>query len=161
MRKSSRPIHQRSPQAFHRSPARHASEDETSATVFLRHIGKSLAITLLAASLLMISASLAAYFLPDPAIAIPPLALLAAALTAMIGGFSAARIHQHAALLCGLANGSLFMLGMILVSLFLRPYASGYGALEACLLHVGFLLCSVVGAYLGIRKSAPRKKRKY
>ncbi len=161
MRKFSQPISPAPSRTAHRAPARHPTSDEAPTALFLRHIGKSLAITLLAAAVLLLATSLAADFLPDPAVAIPPMALLAAALTAMIGGFSAARIHGHAALLCGLTNGTLFMAGMILVSLFLHPYASGYGALESCLLHVGFPLCSVVGAYLGVRRPTARKKRKY
>ena len=161
MRKSNRSLSPALSRTMQHSPTRRTSEDEASAAVFFGHIAKSLAITLLAAAVLMLSASLAAYFLPDPGKAILPMALLAAALTAMIGGFAAMRIHGHAALLCGLVNGSLFMAGMILTSLFLRPYAAGYSALQSCLLHVGFLLCSVVGAYLGIRKNEPRKKRKY
>lgn len=161
MRKFSQPRSSAPSRTLQRAPTRHQTSDEAPTVVFIRHIGKSLAITLLVAAVLLLSASLAAYFLPDPAVAIPPMALLAAALTAMIGGFSAARIHGHAALLCGLTNGTLFMAGMILISLFLHPYASGYGALEACLLHIGFPLCSVVGAYLGIRKPTSPKKRKY
>lgn len=157
MRNSSRPL-TRTPTVRHRAARRAQTEDDASSALFFRHIGKSFAITLLTAAALLLAASLLAYFLPDPAAYVTPLALTAAALTALIGGFCAARIHGRSALLCGLCNGMLFMGGMILVSLLLRRHAMGYGALESCLLHVGFLLCSVLGGFLGLKKAQPRRK---
>ena len=156
MRHSARPNHHK---PLHRPQNRTQSEDDASASVFLRHIGKSLAVSILSGATLMLAFSLLAYFLPNPNVAIKPLALTAAALTALIGGFASVRIHGHAALLCGLCNGTLLMGGMILASLFLGAHASGYNALQSCLLHVAFLLFSVLGSYLGLKR--PSIKRKY
>jgi putative membrane protein (TIGR04086 family) len=144
---------------MHNPPSRTQGEDDSSASTFFRHVAKSLAVSLLAGAGLVFAFSLLVYFLPDPNTAIKPLALTAAALTALIGGFAAVRIHGHAALLCGLCNGMLLMGGMILASLFLGAHASGYTALQSCLLHVAFLLLSVLGSYLGLKK--PSLKRKY
>ena len=119
---------------------------------FVRHVGKSLLLSAAVTLTLALIASLAAYFSPDPDSLTRPLGIACAALTAFFGGVIAVRIHGHSALLCGLCNGSALMLFMILASLFFRPYASAYAAWLSCLLHVGFLLLSVAGAFLGMKK---------
>ena len=124
------------------------------------HIGKSLLITVLSGGLLTLVCSLAAYFYADPDQLILPLALAACGLSAMIGGFAAVRLHGHGALLCGSLNGLAATALMILVSLFLKPYAFGYSAAVSCILHVAFLALSIAGAYLGLRRPQKRKKRK-
>ena len=124
-----------------------------------KHLLKSLGITLLTALVLLLLASLAAYFSPDPAKMVQPLALLSSLLTALVGGFAAVRIHGHSALLCGLCNGMLFLALMLPTSLFFTPFASGYSALISCLLHVAFLLLSMLGGYLGLKKGKPKKKK--
>ena len=147
-------------QAAIRHPKKTTHTEEDSPALWVRHIGKSLLITLLAAVLLTVSLSLVAYFYSDPDRLIRPLGLFASGLTALIGGFAATRIHGHAALLCGLFNGSCTMALMILLSLFLGGHAAGYSVGISLLLHVGFLALSVLGAYLGLRKK-PKKTRKF
>lgn len=128
---------------------------------FFRHMGKSLWITLLAGALILLLFSLVAYFYKDPDQIIRPLALVASALTALVGGFAAVRIHGHAALVCGLFNGCLTMAVMIFASLFFKPYASGYSAGIALLFHTLFLFLSIAGAYAGLKRGErPRKKRR-
>lgn len=120
-------------------------------------LGKSLLITLGIGILLTLIASLIAYFSPDPNALIRPLGICAAALTALFGGFAAVRIHGHEALLCGILNGSVFMGLMILVSLFFKAEASGYAAWLSCLLHAGFVLLSIAGAYLGLKRKTRKR----
>ena len=109
--------------------------------------------------LLIVIASLAAYFSPNPNTLIAPLAIAAAGLTAFIGGVIAVRIHGGGALVCGLLNGSVFMTLMMLLSLCFARYASGYSAGISCLLHAGFVLLSVAGGYVGIRKKKVGKRK--
>ena len=134
--------------------------EDDSPALLAKHIGKSLLVTLAAAMLLNLVFSLIAYFYSDPDRLIRPLALAAAGLSALIGGFASLRIHGHAALLCGLLNGSAAMALMILASLFFTDYGTGYSAGISILLHAGFLLLSVAGAYMGLHKK-PKKKKKY
>ena len=140
-----------------RQISRKQPEDDSPA-LLARHMAKSLLITIAAGMILLLAASLCAYFFPDPDQLILPLGLAASLLTALIGGFCAVRIHGHSALVCGLCNGSLFTLLMILVSLFFKAYSAGYSATVSCLLHAAFLLLSVAGAFLGLRK-APKKRK--
>ena len=134
---------------------------ESTPAIFFKHMGKSLLITLLSGVSLILLFSLAAYFYTDPDQLIGPLALVASALTALIGGFAAVRIHGHAALFCGLCNGCAAMAVMSLTSLFLKPYASGYSAGIALLFHAIFLLLSVAGAYVGLQRMGQNRKKRH
>ncbi|MBQ9784036.1 MAG: TIGR04086 family membrane protein [Clostridia bacterium] len=125
-----------------------------------RHILKSLAVTCGAGLLLILSLSLALYFSPNPSPLVQPVGLIAAALTALIGGFAAARIHGQSALLCGLINGIGLLAIMLLLSLFFAKHTSAYSALVSCLLHACVPVLSVAGAYLGLRRTPKKKKRK-
>lgn len=126
--------------------------------IWIRHMGKSLLFTLGIGAALLILLSLGIYFCADPSRYVAPLGLTAAGLTALIGGFLAVRIHGHSALLCGLFNGGLLTLVTLLISLFMKPNASGYSTGIICLLHTLAILLSVAGAYAGLK--APKKKRK-
>lgn len=131
--------------------------EEDSPALWAKHLFKSLLITALAALLLTVGSALIAYFSADPAALVRPLGLITAALTAVIGGFAAVRIHRRAALFCGLLNGSLATALMILVSLFFTGHSSGYSAGISALLHTAFILFSVMGSFLGLPKEGKRK----
>ena len=132
----------------------------TSFSSFLKRMLKSLLFTLLCGLLLILIFSLGVYFYPDPDTLIPPLALLASALTALLGGIFSIRIHGQGILLSGLCNGCATTAALMLLSLFFTKHASGYSAGIALLLHAAFLLLSVLGAYLGMRRAAPKKWKK-
>ena len=140
--------------------ARRKASDEHSPTLVLQGLGKSLLITVAIGAALTLTASLVAYFYVDPDLLIRPLALLASALTALLGGFTAAKINRESALLCGFLNGGAFTCLAILLSLFFKAYASGYAAWISAILHAAFLLLSVLGACLG-QKKAPKKRRRH
>jgi putative membrane protein (TIGR04086 family) len=139
-------------------PMRREPIADASPALLPKHLLKSFAMTLGVGLLLIVSASLIAYFMPDPNALIMPLGLAAAGLTAFLGGVIAVRIHGGGALLSGLLNGYLLMIVMLLLSLCFVRNSSGYTAGVSCLLHAGFLLLSVAGAYLGNRRKT-RKKR--
>lgn len=139
--------------------AQHGTASADSPARFFRDIGKSALWSLLTGLLLLLIFSLVAYFTPDPNRWILPLGILAAALTALLGGVYAIRLHGHAAFLCGLSVGCVLFAVMLLASLFLIPLASGYPAWVSCLLHVGFLVLSVAGAVIGKKKPKRRKTK--
>ena len=139
--------------------AKRAENEENSPVLMGKHLLKSVSITLLISMALLLASSLAAYFSKDPASLIPPLGVLSSLVAAFLGGLVAVRIHGHSALLCGLGNGMLLSALMLLVSLFFTPFASGYSALLSCVLHVAFLLLSVLGGYVGMKRGKPKKKK--
>ena len=140
-----------------RRPAQRSQPEEESFALWGKHLMKSLLITLAASLILMLGGSLIAYFTPDPNALVYPISLACAALSALIGGFAAVRIHKHSALLCGILNGSLATALMMLFSLFFTGYSSGYSAGISALLHTAFILFSVAGAFLGLPKGTKRR----
>lgn len=141
-------------------PHTHKATDEHSPIHILQGLAKSLLITASIGIALTISASLIAYFYTDPDLLIRPLALVASTLTALIGGFFAAKLNRESAILCGFLNGGAFTCLMILASLFFKAYASGYAALISALLHAAFMLLSLLGAYLGQKKAQKKRRRR-
>lgn len=133
--------------------------DGESLSVWISELFKALLIALASGVLLLLVGTTALYFTPDPNKFLHPLSLVISAVTALIGGFAAGKLHGHAALLCGLFEGSLLMALFLLVSLFFKNDAKGYSALLSCALHIGFLLVAVVGASLGTRPSKKRKRK--
>ncbi len=113
--------------------------------------------TLLFAAGLLLIASLAVYFLPDPDPAIQPIALIIAFLVAFVGGIISGRIHRAAPALCGPLNGCLLLALMLLLSLFFRNLSFGYSVGVALLLHALVPLLSLMGALLGVRKKEGKR----
>ena len=140
----------------------HRRESATASPSLMRDVGKGLLISIGGALLLNLTATLIAYFSPDPAALARPLGLAASALTALLGGWTTARMHHHAALLCGLANGCAMITLLFLLSLCFGALASGYSLIITLGLHLAYLALSVVGAFLGIRQKNTRtvKRRK-
>lgn len=135
-------------------------DTEQSPAILAKNLLKSLSITLATGLILILGASLIAYFTVDPNSVILPLSLAASALTALIGGFAAARINGSGAMLTGLLNGCVMMAIMILVSLFLGKHATGYSTAISFLLHAAFLLLSAMGGLLGQKRAKPRHRKR-
>ena len=139
-------------------------EQATQDQSLMRDVGKGILISLGIALLLNLLASLAAYFAPDPAALARPLGLAASAVTALLGGYVTARIHRHAALFCGLANGCGMITLLLLSSFCVGSLASGYSFPVTLLLHLAYVALSLVGALLGIRqkpKSTTKRRTAY
>ena len=149
-------------QAKKKHPRRHTAQRTRAAEEtgggFAKAILKAQLITAGFGLALLVIASLIAYFTPHPLALVRPLGITASLLTALACGFCTARIYGHAALLCGLLGGGCTMLLLMLCSLLMQSYASGYPAWLSCLFHSAFLLCSVLGAYLALRH--PQKRRR-
>ena len=133
---------------------------ESGSELFFPHLLKGLAVTVGAGIGCLLTLSAIAYYCADPSALIPFFALLGAGFTALIGGFSTARLHKHAALLCGLGNGGLLLALMLLLSLGFSKNGSGYSTAISLLLHTGIPILSILGAYLGLPKSAPKRRKK-
>ena len=133
---------------------------EDSAELLCSHVLKSVSITLGIGIGLIFILSLLAYFMQDPNRFVRPLGLLGAAITAFAGGIASGRLHKHSALLCGLLNGSVTMGILMLVSLFFVQHASNDPLWLSALLHVVFLLLSVLGAFVGLPRMNVKKKKK-
>lgn len=142
----------------------HANRKKSSGSANRQEVGfaqkalRSFLWTLAFAAGLLLVASLAVCFLPDPDPAIQPLALLIAFLTAFVGGVIAGRTHRSAPALCGPVNGCLLLALMLLLSLFFRSMAFGYSIGIALLLHALILLFSLAGALLGVKRKPARKR---
>lgn len=146
------------PNARHRRKAAHEQENDN--VRFLRDLSKSLLCSLSIALVLLFISSLGIYFLEDPVRLIPLSGISISALTAFFGGVFAIRIHRRSALVCGFCNGAALSALMLLLSPLLRAEASGYSALLSCLLHAGFLLLSVAGAFAGRPRQSRKVKRR-
>ncbi len=144
----------------HKRPAHPTQEDNSSPALWFAHLARALLFTAGIGALLCVVASLIAYFTTDPDRWIRPLGLCASYLTALLGGAAATRIHKRSALLCGLLLGCACTVLMLLPALLLKPLSSGYSPMVSCLLHTGFFLCSVAGAYLGLPRVEKSKKRR-
>ena len=133
------------------------SEETASSSLLMRNAAKSFLLSLATGAILLLLFSLIAYFQADPSVLILPLGLAAVGLTGFLGGVFLVRLHKHSALICGLLNGTLVEAFLLLLSLFFSKHASGYSLPVALLIHAGFLLLSVLGAFLGLPK--PEKKK--
>lgn len=144
------------------SPSRHSRTEgaQSPSASFAHHMLKSIGISCLTAILTVFLASLAAYFAEDPAQLFLPLGLAAAAITAFVGGFGAVRLHKKSALLCGMTNACAMMALMLLLSLAFGNGASGHSTLLSCILHIAFLLLSLLGAYIALPRISHQKHRR-
>lgn len=136
-----------------RTTSRHGNTPPKS---FLRTILRSYLITLALGAGLLLIASLAVSFHPDPDSLIRPLAYLSLALTGLLGGYLSGRIHGKAPLTAGGVNGLLLLLLMLPVSFGFRSMTAGYSPLLSLALHGAVLLLSALGAIAGCHKPQHR-----
>ena len=146
----------------HSPSRRSAHTTENRGALFSKETLRAFLITLGIGAGSILIFSLAAYFYPDPNRIIHPLAYVAVALTAFLGGVVAKKRTGGAPALCGLINGMLLMGVMILLSFFFLSESSSYSALISTLLHAAVLILSVLGALAGSPKpkSAMRSRRR-
>ena len=135
-----------------------APQEESSVASLFSNLKYSLPIALGVFLLLTLIAALALYFLKDPAPFLKPCAYLVAALSAFIGGYALCKRQGGSALLCGMVNGSFFLCILLLVSLFFRANISGYSPLLSTALHLGVLLCSILGGYAGLPRQMHKRR---
>ena len=137
-----------------------AQSPATQSAILSKDTLRAYLITLAIGGCLILLCSLGAYFHPDPASIIHPLAYVAAALTAFLGGWVAGKLRGNAPAVCGLANGILLTCTMLLLSFFFLSESSGYSALISTLLHAAIPVLSFLGALVGTRKKKTHTKRR-
>lgn len=140
--------------------AGHTKDEGDGFASSLQRTIRALLLTMGLSLVLLLLMSLIAYFYTDPLILITPLALITSALTAFLGGFINLRFHKSGALVNGLIMGCLLELLMLPASLFFKEFSSGYSPVLSVLLHVGFMLLSVSGAFVSISIHPKKKRRK-
>ncbi len=134
-------------------------KEEGGFPLFFKHLGESLLLVLGIAALLILSASLLAYFAPDPNAVILPMGLSVVMITAFFIGYFFSKKEKQGALMTGLVSGSVLLALLLLCSLFMKQYAIGYATPISLLLHLSIPLLSIAGAYLGNRPQTKRRKR--
>ena len=123
----------------------------------------SVAGALVSIILLLIMAVVLSYLLSktaDPIRYVTPTAFSALYLSALIGGFVATGLNKCSALLCGICVGSMLAAFGFLVSLAVdSSLASGMTLTNSILLRLVIIVCSTIGAYIGVIKKTPDRKR--
>ena len=116
----------------------------------------------MAMGLILITASAAiAYANPDPAAFVPALSLVSLLLSMFACGFVTSKVVKEAPLTCGVVSGGMTTLLTIVLSLILRGIPSvGYGFWQGMTLHTAAVAFSVLGAFAGNIKIAPRRKKR-
>ena len=120
------------------------------------------AIAVLCALLLTFAVSAILYSTSDPSRLITPAAFSVLYISALAGGFAAARFNRGSALLCGLLVGAMLVVFGFTVSLPIsRSLSSDYGIPVEIGLRVAVIVCSLIGAFIGVTKNTTNvKKRK-
>ncbi len=150
------------PKKYKRARKQNSGTAEGSA--FLKSTLGTLLLTLAVGGGLLLLFAIILSFTPDPLALVLPAGLIAAALTAFIGGFFATRLYHLPALGAGLINGILLSaLSLLFSLLFVKNadcYATGYSAAMSALLHAGAVGLSIGGALVGAREQTPSKKKR-
>ena len=101
------------------------------------------------------------YSLADPNRYILPVSFCILYISALFGGFLSAKINRGSALLCGLLNGVMLIVTMLLISFLLSgTYSADYTPGLAVGLRGIAILLSVLGAMIGTHKTSKKPKRK-
>lgn len=145
-----------------RNGTRPSNHERENASLPLLDAFRSLLLCLGVALLLLVAASLAAYFAPDPDVLIPPLGLSVAALTSFLGGYLTLRRHRHSALMCGLLFGMLLTLLSLPLGVLLSSRGVAYPLWAVILMRTAVVLLSVIGSFCALRslERAPKRKRR-
>lgn len=111
--------------------------------------------------LLSIIVSAIIYQTDDPAIYVAPAAYSVLYVSALMGGFMAARFNKKSALLCGLIVGCGLILLTFIISLTIpKELSTDYGIIENISLRLAIIVCSIIGAFIGVSDRSTVKKRK-
>ena len=121
-------------------------------------IGMGVSLTL--GLVLVTAATVAAYANPDPTALIPALSLVSLLISMFTCGFVTSKVVGEAPLTCGVVSGGMTTLVTIAVGivLFFLPSA-GYGLGQAFALHIAAVAFSILGAFAGGVKLAPKRSK--
>ena len=119
------------------------------------------AIAMALGTVLAVVVAFALYQAADPTRYITPAALSVLYISSLLGGFAATRLNLGSALLCGLTTGALLLAVSFIISLAISPsMSSEYNIINAIALRAAVLVCSIIGAFIGVSKKKHDKKRR-
>ncbi len=105
--------------------------------------------------------SVAVYSLADPGRYITPVSFCILYISSLFGGFLSVKFNRGSALLCGLLSAAMWLVTMLLLSLF---FSGAYSADRSLGLSVGLrgvlALLSVLGAMIGTYKGTQKKRKR-
>ena len=139
----------------------HPSLSDRNATIPIPDAAKALLFALGATLLLLLAASLVAYFSPDPNLLVLPLGLGVAAIISFLGGYLTLCFHRRSAFVCGLTFAILITLLLLPLSFLPASRRVGYPLWASCLLRCSVFALSVSGSFCALRRieRAPKRKR--
>lgn len=126
---------------------------------FFKNSIKGVLVSILSSAVLLLLFGWICFSRADPSALTGILGRAALYISAFLGGFFAARFNRETGLLSGLLTGGIFMLFVIMLSLFLRGGSEPMGFMT----WIMFLLVALlggVGGYLGTPNGKKRKRRK-
>lgn len=127
-------------------------------TEFWKNSVKGFLVSILSSAVLLLLFGWICYTREDPAALAGILGRIALYLSAFLGGFFASRFNREKGLLSGLTTGGVFMLFVVMLSLFLR---SGNEPIKfmTWVMFLLILLVGTAGGYLGVPSGKRRKKK--
>jgi len=140
-----------------RSAKKHLSTSSATLPRTAKSVFLGSGIALISVFILIIILSAFSLVFNDPNKMIVPFALTAILVSSFIGGFISSKLNSSSALICGLLCGAILLVFYLFGSFIFKSQAS-----SATMLHIlGFRICvpimSVIGAYLGIKPSKPKR----
>ena len=129
-------------------------------TNFIKNCVKGLLVSIFSSVALLLLFGWICFMQEDPDGLIGILGRVALYVSAFLGGFFASRFNRSMGLISGLTTGGVFMLTVVLLSMFLRESDSPLSFMT----WVMFLLIAVVaalGGYFGVPSGKRKKRREY
>lgn len=138
---------------------RHTAEEGSSPALLLQSSAVGMGAALLCAMLLLLLGSLLCLRSSDPSKLLLPLGLGALYLSSLLGGIVTVRRHKSAVLLCGALCGVLLLGFFWVLSLFFQAQ-DRFSLPLSLLLRALVAVFSILGAFLGQKRSSKRLRRK-
>ena len=120
-------------------------------------VGVSLALGLV----LLFAATFIAYLREDPDSIIGILGLAIVYAISLIAGFISVRLNKGGIFMCGALCGALILVLFLVISfLFESSYDSSYSFILKIIMRGAIPFMSVMGAYAGAQRKAPRRRKR-
>lgn len=121
---------------------------------FLKLVGIGAGLGILFAIVILVLLALFMTIRDIPHVMVEPLAVSAAALGGLLGGLVASKLIGEKGMIAGLCTGSVMLFPIMLFSLFIGSFGTGYSAV---LKLVTILLAASVGGIMGVNIKKKRK----
>ena len=122
---------------------------------------RGLAVAMLCCTVLLFLVSVAIYSTSDPNRFVTPAALSVLYISALLGGFTAAKLNRGSALLCGTLTALFFLVVLFLPSFLMDASLSAERSIPLALGLRGIAVgISILGAYIGVSNKKKKPKRR-